>query len=89
MTKMLPPCDHDECGLTRCEREAKPPFAEARGSAACPNCGETVKECACMRSKCVECGAPVGNITFTVCDECWDKEIERRKKWQPNTQLSN
>lgn len=32
MTKMLPPCDHDECGLTRCEREAKPPFAEARGS---------------------------------------------------------
>ena len=31
MNKTLPPCDHDECGLTRCERETKPPFAEARG----------------------------------------------------------
>lgn len=30
MNKTLPPCDHDECGLTRCEREAKPPFDEAR-----------------------------------------------------------
>ena len=39
----------------------------------CPNCGEELNsECACMRNKCIECGAPVGNITFTVCDDCWD-----------------
>jgi len=36
----------------------------------CPNCKETVKQCACMRNIC-KCGKPVGNITFTVCDECW------------------
>lgn len=39
----------------------------------CLNCKETVSECACMRNKCKDCGDPVGNITFTVCDECWDK----------------
>ena len=61
-------------------------LAEPICSAACPNCKEHGEECACMRSKCIECGAPVGNITFTVCDKCWDKEIERRKKWQPNDQ---
>lgn len=39
----------------------------------CSNCKETVKECACIRNKCNECELPVGNITFTVCDTCWDK----------------
>jgi NAD-dependent SIR2 family protein deacetylase len=43
-------------------------------AAPCYNCGETVDECACMRNKCIRCGRPVGNITFTICDECWDKE---------------
>lgn len=43
------------------------------GEEPCPNCKETVKECACMRNKCGRCGGPVGNITFSVCDECWDK----------------
>jgi len=43
----------------------------------CPNCQETKKECACMRNKCNTCGKPVGNITFSVCDECWDKEDDR------------
>jgi hypothetical protein len=37
----------------------------------CPNCKEQVSECACMRNKCIVCGEAVGNITFTVCDECW------------------
>ena len=60
------------------------PFAEARGSAAdvelteteypaCPNCQERKVVCACLRNTCFQCGKPVGNITFTVCDECWDK----------------
>ena len=40
----------------------------------CPNCKETKVECACMRNKCIRCGNPVGNITFSVCDECWDKD---------------
>lgn len=48
-------------------------IAEDLNTAPCPNCKETVKECACMRNKCHRCGAPVGNITFSVCDECWDK----------------
>lgn len=39
----------------------------------CPNCKEKDKKCACMRNKCIECEKPVGNITFTVCDDCWDK----------------
>jgi hypothetical protein len=38
----------------------------------CPNCKETVEECACLRNKCHQCKEPVGNITFTVCDKCWD-----------------
>ena len=41
----------------------------------CPNCKESVKECACMRNICHKCGKPVGNITFTICDECWDIEF--------------
>jgi len=39
----------------------------------CPNCQETVWNCACMRNICLKCKEPIGNITFTVCDECWDK----------------
>jgi regulator of replication initiation timing len=38
----------------------------------CSNCKETKDPCACMRNPCIKCGKPVGNITFTVCDECWD-----------------
>ena len=42
---------------------------------ACPNFKEPMNtECACFRNKCVRCLEPVGNITFTVCDDCWDKE---------------
>ena len=40
----------------------------------CPNCNEPRGNCACMRNICIKCGKPVGNITFTVCDDCWDKE---------------
>lgn len=39
----------------------------------CGNCKELNKECACIRNKCIFCGGPVGNITFTACDGCWDK----------------
>ena len=41
----------------------------------CPNCKEKKKKCACIRNICIECGKPVGNITFTVCDDCWDKSV--------------
>jgi len=37
----------------------------------CPNCGEKKVVCACMRNKCIRCGKPVGNITFTYCDKCF------------------
>jgi len=43
----------------------------------CSQCHETKDPCACMRNKCVRCGKPVGNVTFTVCDDCWeDKEVQ-------------
>ena len=42
---------------------------------ACPNCKETIEHCACMRNKCNKCGEPIGNITFTICDDCWDKHF--------------
>lgn len=35
----------------------------------CPNCKETVEQCACMRNICHKCKKPVGNITFTICDD--------------------
>lgn len=44
---------------------------------ACPNCKETVEVCGCIRNKCIRCGDAVGNITFTVCDKCWDIEHGR------------
>jgi len=38
----------------------------------CANCGEPAgTECACFRNKCLKCGGPVGNITFTYCDDCF------------------
>lgn len=37
----------------------------------CPNCQEKVANCACIRNICIKCHGPVGNITFTVCDDCW------------------
>jgi hypothetical protein len=50
----------------------------------CPNCGENVNgKCACKRNKCCKCGKPVGNVMFTVCDECWDKEHSNSGK-SPN-----
>jgi hypothetical protein len=48
--------------------------AESPSEEPCPNCKETIKECACLRNKCMKCGASVGNITFTVCDKCWDEK---------------
>ena len=38
---------------------------------ACPNCNEVTDLCACLRNTCHHCGKPVGNVTFTVCDDCW------------------
>jgi len=40
----------------------------------CPNYQEPTGQCACMRNKYIRCGEPVGNITFTVCDDCWEEE---------------
>jgi len=40
----------------------------------CPNCGEHNKECACMRNLCVLCDEPVGNINFTLCKKCLDRQ---------------
>lgn len=42
----------------------------------CPNCKESIEQCACIRNKCNKCGNPVGNITFSVCDDCWDRKEE-------------
>jgi len=42
------------------------------GEKPCANCKETIAECACMRNICVKCNKPVGNITFSHCDKCFD-----------------
>jgi len=75
--------------------ERPPALAEARGSAAdvelteteypaCPNCQERKVVCACLRNTCFQCGKPVGNITFTVCDECWDKPPNGQSSGAPD-----
>ena len=46
----------------------------------CPNCQEPTGQCVCIRNKCIRCGEPVGNITFTVCDDCWEKEHPDQSK---------
>ena len=46
----------------------------------CPNCKEKDDPCACLRNICIDCGGPVGNITFTVCDDCWDKRTAKTNK---------
>ena len=53
----------------------------------CPNCGENANsECACKRNKCIDCGGPVGNVTFTVCDQCWPKRRHSNtKRSEPTT----
>lgn len=54
----------------------------------CPNCGETNTRCACMRNICIECGKPVGNITFSVCDDCWDKAFPPNQAIQPTAKAA-
>ena len=55
--------------------EQTPAFSNVSGIVnPCPNCKETIEECACMRNKCNKCGKPIGNITFSVCDACWNKD---------------
>lgn len=49
------------------------PWPEASKEEKCSQCGESVQPCACMRAICDECKEPIGNVTFTVCDNCWDK----------------
>ena len=49
-------------------------FIKDQANSECPNCQEPTGQCACMRNECMLCGKPVGNITFTVCDDCWEKE---------------
>ena len=47
----------------------------------CPKCHETNAECRCLRGKCDICGKPLGKITYTFCDECWESEpIEGKVK---------
>jgi len=43
----------------------------------CGNCSETKTPCACERNIC-KCGKPVWNITFTLCDKCWNIKYPRR-----------
>lgn len=39
----------------------------------CANCKENNVVCKCIKNICFKCGYSVGNITFSVCDDCWDK----------------
>jgi hypothetical protein len=47
----------------------------------CPNCKKpNNNNCDCMKNICLLCNKPIGNITFTICDECWDREYDELKK---------
>jgi len=52
--------------------EGKPEDCPICNPKPCSNCKETKQPCACMRNLCIKCGKPVGNITFTYCDDCWE-----------------
>lgn len=44
----------------------------------CPNCKKPHDgNCDCMKNLCIKCGSPVGNITFTYCDDCFNKYKKR------------
>ncbi len=77
--KSIEPDTNDPIGITQEERECFNP---------CSNCGETVVMCACIRNLCHRCGNSVGNVTFSICDDCWDYDItfERinNKKSEPS-----
>jgi len=69
-------CTHTSIHLQACSCDADnvvacSEFLEMIMENPCPNCEETKKNCACMRNKCIRCGKPVGNITFSSCDLCW------------------
>jgi transcriptional regulator with XRE-family HTH domain len=63
-----------EYKFAQCKNAARNTASTREIITCCPNCKETNSECACIRNKCIRCGDPVGNITFTVCDDCWDKK---------------
>lgn len=44
----------------------------------CPNCKDIVRPCQCTKNICRSCSGPVGNVTFTVCGDCWDKQFEEK-----------
>lgn len=50
------------------------PGTQSGEGVCCANCKEPVKPCACERNRCNLCGGPVGNITFSRCDDCWNKD---------------
>lgn len=60
------------CIADKLDELNKPWDEQIQRELGCPNCKEVAVECACARNKCLHCGKPVGNITFTVCDKCWD-----------------
>lgn len=81
-------CDKKEQHLVHCNYHGNPvgsPGCICRKESLqpCANCKEMVSECACMRNKCLKCGNPVGNITFTACDPCFEnaslkKQLQER-----------
>jgi predicted amidophosphoribosyltransferase len=73
-TKLYTCSKHNYSAInTQCPDCMKEVFFPKREIEICPNCKESIKPCACMRNICQDCGKPVGNITFTVCDKCWEK----------------
>jgi hypothetical protein len=68
-----PTCDGGDSGSAAAHCSAAGVELVETEYPACPNCKERKVVCACLRNTCFQCGKPVGNITFTVCDECWNK----------------
>ncbi len=76
-------CGGDHCsGLWNlpCDANEHPKVEAAQEKQECSNCKETIKNCACMRNKCIKCGKSIGNITFTKCDDCFS--LSETTEWE-------
>jgi hypothetical protein len=61
--------------------DAMADFAKEEKPEMCANCGKPADgNCDCMKNKCIKCGKPVGNITFTYCDTCWKAKLIEQKE---------
>lgn len=50
----------------------------------CPRCQSDEVVCHCQKTECLSCGNPVGNPTFTKCDDCFRKLAKKGEQNNDN-----